>query len=323
MQLRALRSQLAVDHFRARVIALRPRLPPDRPRSHTPAPAAPATRSSAAGCPASPSDRPHRRSACSIASRSNTHSPDARKHDTGSSANSCAASPRSDAHCLPPPRDLFRRQPVQLPPVPLLLPSVAQIRPRFTWRTPPQTTTEKSVRISRLLRPLPLLVEKSATPRSASTPAQSRRPAPPPPATTPAPRRLLGPTAKPPSNADSGSSARAPHSLSADARQYSLSSRGNTNCRAFLCEVRRNALPHFIRQVLPEPPHNPENVLRRFPVLRHLHAQRAPLRDRLHEKSRRNVRRDPHLPRLQHHILLRAPPGILPLRPVQSEKGLV
>src|ERR1035441_5263524 len=74
----------------------------------------------------------------------------------------------------------------------------------------------------------------------------------------------------------------------ADARQYSLSKRGNTICRVS--------------------------------VLRHLHAQRARLRDRLHEKSRRNISRDPHLPRLQHHILLRAPVRILLLRRIQSEK---
>src|SRR5208282_3433336 len=96
---------------------------------------------------------------------------------------------------------------------PSLPPSAQETESPFRSHRLLHTTREKNAWYIPYLLP-------AATPRrrvhplhSASTPAQCRRPAPPPPVTTPAPRPLPGPSAIPPSNADSGSSVRARHSL--------------------------------------------------------------------------------------------------------------
>ncbi len=84
--------------------------------------------------------------------------------------------------------------------------------------------------------------------------------------------------------------------------------------------MNQRALAQPIGQVLPEAPHNVENRLRRFRAVRYLHRQRPRSRNRLQEKSRRNVRRNSYLPRFQHNILLAASPSVLSLCPVQLQQ---
>ena len=52
----------------------------------------------------------------------------------------------------------------------------------------------------------------------------------------------------------------------------------------------------------------------------HLHAHAAFARNRLHKESRRDVRCNSQLPRLEHNIVLPAPAGVLPLGAVQIEQ---
>jgi hypothetical protein len=49
---------------------------------------------------------------------------------------------------------------------------------------------------------------------------------------------------------------------------------------------------------------NPENLLCRFLIMRHLHRHRARARDCLDKESRGNIGRDPHLPRFQHNVAM-------------------
>src|SRR5206468_1520674 len=73
------------------------------------------------------------------------------------------------------------------------------------------------------------------------------------------------------------------------------------------------------RQSIPEPLYDPENFLRRLPIVSYLHTQRPAPRNRPDKKPRRNIRRDPDLARLQHDVPSRASPRILRLRSVQLE----
>src|ERR1035438_702627 len=190
----------------------RPRLPPDRLQSQTPVPAASATRSSPAHCRASRTVPP------TLAAPAPPTPGRTRILPTpGSTTPGPRQIPAPPAHAVTPiVSGAMRSVPFSAraaPPVPSLLPSVARNSPPVQARTLLQTTTEKSAAYIPYPPPAATLRRKVRPPRSASTPAQCRRPAPLPPATTPAPHLPLVPTAKPPSNADSGSSAPAPHSL--------------------------------------------------------------------------------------------------------------
>ncbi len=97
-------------------------------------------------------------------------------------------------------------------------------------------------------------------------------------------------------------------------------------------EVREHQLAHIrsrrrerpraqpLRQVRIKAVHDLEDLLHAAQVMRHLHRHRPRTRDRLHEKPRRDPGRQPHLPRLQHHVPLPRPPLELPLRPVRHQR---
>ena len=194
-QFRALHSHRPFDHLR-RTRSPRPTLRPPSPLpmmyclpflrrkpDHQPS----VVLRFASPSPASPAAVP-------IASSSNTHSPEARKHELGSSAYSCAARSRNVFHCLRRhaicPRSaraaltnslLFRSQRQYLPSLPDF---------PIAFVIPPG---KKVLRVSSLLRLLPLLVEHPRRAIRRGLQHNLASPAPPPPATTPAFPPIAGP----------------------------------------------------------------------------------------------------------------------------------
>ena len=179
------------------------------------------------------------------------------------------------------------------------------------------------LRVSRLLRLLPLLVKRSPSPvrgrfQHNLSPRNHRRPQrservrslPSPPRNLRAVQVLYRPS--PPRIL-----VRRRH------RELAIQMRKHQFPRTRMRSLQRTLL-QLRRQVIPEAMHDSEDLLRRQLVVRHQHRQRPLPRDRLHKKTRRQVRRHPNLPRLQHYVFLRARlqahPRIFPLHRVHLDR---